>query len=225
MGCGDPGRFGGVHIRRKLRRCARGDQHVLIPACAVVGVAERFTAGSYLAFSSLTAVALLSACGADTGNSAGMSPSRTSTTKAAAAVTTTTAVAAPPTTQRPRTEKWIDLEAGDCLADLPPSDPSMLTVTIVDCATRHRAEVYFRAPMADTPAFADVANQKCAAGFSQYTGQSVDGSPFTVTYLIDSNQDRTASNPAPSTVICLLQAANGRPLTESARRGRTNRPY
>jgi hypothetical protein len=94
----------------------------------------------------------------------------------------------------------------------------VLTVTIVDCATRHQAEVYFRAPIADTPAFADVANQKCAAGFSNYTGRSVDGSPFAVTYLIDSNQDRTASNPAPSTVICLLQAANGRPLTESARR-------
>ena len=51
-----------------------------------------------------------------------------------------------------------------------------------------------------------------------YTGQPFNGSPFTVTYLIDSNQDRTANNPTPSTAICFLQAADGGPLTESARR-------
>ena len=39
-----------------------------------------------------------------------------------------------------------------------------------------------------------------------------------MTYLIDSNQDRTSNNPLPSTVICLLQSANGHPLTGSARR-------
>ena len=49
-------------------------------------------------------------------------------------------------------------------------------------------------------------------------GQSIDGSPFTVTYLIDSNQDRTSNNPTPSTAICFLQATNGGPLTASARR-------
>jgi hypothetical protein len=38
-----------------------------------------------------------------------------------------------------------------------------------------------------------------------------------VSYLIDSNQDRTSNDPLPSTVICLLQAANGGPLTGSAR--------
>jgi hypothetical protein len=72
--------------------------------------------------------------------------------------------------------------------------------------------------MADDPTFADVANQQCAAGFSRYTGQSVADSAFTVSYLIESNQDRTAANPAPSTVICLLQPANDRPVTASARR-------
>lgn len=117
-----------------------------------------------------------------------------------------------------RTEKWIDLQVGDCLAQLPPTDPGVVTVTVVDCATAHAAEVYLRAPMAVDAAIADVADQQCAAGFSQYTGGSVDGSSLTVMYLIDSNQDRTSDNPTPSTVICLLHATNGQPLTGSARR-------
>ena len=167
---------------------------------------------------SLTALALLAACGADAGTSGKTSASQTSTTTAATAGTTTTAIAAPPTTQAPRTDKWIDLEVGDCLADPPPIDPSVVTVKIVDCATAHEAEVYLRAAVGVNAAIADVANGECRAGLSQYTGRSMDGSPFVVTYLIDSNQDRTSSNPDPSTVICLLQAANGRPLTESARR-------
>ena len=39
-----------------------------------------------------------------------------------------------------------------------------------------------------------------------------------MTYLIDSNMDRTGATPMPSTVICLLQSANGQPLTGSVRR-------
>lgn len=116
------------------------------------------------------------------------------------------------------TEKWIDLQAGDCVADLPPADLSRVTVTVVECATAHLAEVYLRAPMAVDSAIATVANRDCAAGFAPYTGQSVEGSRFSITYLIDSNQDRTGATPNPSTVICLLQAANGQPLTGSARR-------
>jgi hypothetical protein len=118
----------------------------------------------------------------------------------------------------PEIKKWIDLEVGDCLADLPSSDPSVITVTTVDCATAHQAEVYLRAPVGVNAAIADVADRECDAGFSQYTGRSIDGSPFAVTYLIDSTQDRTSANPTPSTVICLLQPANGQPLTKSARR-------
>jgi hypothetical protein len=125
---------------------------------------------------------------------------------------------AAPLPQGSRTEKWIDLQVGDCVADLPPADLSRVTVTVIDCATAHLAEVYLRAPMAVDAAIAKVANRDCAAGFAPYTGQSVDGSPFSITYLIDSNQDRTGANPTPSTVICLLQAANGRPLTGSAHR-------
>ena len=166
----------------------------------------------------LTAAALLPACDADGLTSGRTSTSGTSTPTAATAATTTTVIAAPPATQGPQTEKWIDLEVGDCLADLPPSDPSVVTVTIVDCATAHVAEVYLRAALGVNAAIADVADRQCVAGFSEYTGRSIDGSPYAVTYLIDSNQDRTSSNPAPSTVICLLQAADGRTLTESARR-------
>jgi hypothetical protein len=114
-------------------------------------------------------------------------------------------------------EKWIDLQAGECVADLPPADLSRVTVTVVDCATAHLAEVYLRHPMAVDTAIATVANRDCAAGFAPYTGQPVEGSRFSITYLIDSNQDRTGANPNPSTVICLLQAANGQPLTGSAR--------
>ncbi len=94
----------------------------------------------------------------------------------------------------------------------------MVVVTIVDCAMSHAAEVYLRAPVAVDAAIAGVANRECAAGFPRYTGQSVDDSPLAVTYLIDSDQDRTLDNPTPSTVICLLQAANGEPLTGSAHR-------
>lgn len=167
---------------------------------------------------SLAALALLSACEAHSGNSGKSSMSSTSPTTRAAAVTTSAAIGMPFTASGPRTKKWVDLEVGDCLADLPPTDPSVITVPLVDCASAHQAEVYYRAGLAVNAAIAEVANQRCDAGFSQYTGRSLDGSPFAVTYLIDSNQDRTASNPDPSTVICLLHAANGRPLAASARR-------
>lgn len=128
-----------------------------------------------------------------------------------------TATAAP-WQQGSHAEKWIDLHTGECVADLPPADLSRVTVTVVDCATAHLAEVYLRAPMAVDTAVASVANRDCAAGFAPYTGRSVEGSPFSITFLIDSNQDRTGANPTPSTVICLLQAANGQPLTGSAHR-------
>lgn len=126
-----------------------------------------------------------------------------------------TATAAPTNSH---TVKWIDLQVGDCVADLPPIDLSRVTVTVVDCATAHLAEVYLRAPMAVDKAVAIVANKDCNAGFAPYTGRSVDGSPFSITFLIDSNQDRTGANPTPSTVICLLQSATGQSLTGSAHR-------
>ncbi|OSC24657.1 hypothetical protein B8W69_21235 [Mycobacterium vulneris] len=132
-----------------------------------------------------------------------------------AACATVSASPAPPGSH---TEKWIDLQAGQCVADLPPADGSRVNVTVVDCATAHLAEVYLRAPMAVDAAIATVANRACQSGLVPYTGQSVDGARFSITYLIDSNQDRTGANPTPSTVICLLQAGNGQPLTASAHR-------
>ena len=134
-----------------------------------------------------------------------------------AACATVTASAAP-APNGSRAEKWIDLQVGQCVADLPPADLSRVTVTVVDCATAHLAEVYLRAPMAVDTAVANVANRDCAAGLAPYTGQSAGGGPYSITYLIDSNQDRTGANPTPSTVICLLQAANGQSLTGSAHR-------
>jgi hypothetical protein len=163
----------------------------------------------------LAALALLTACDAGAGDSG--APSASSVATASAPVTATT-VAAPPSAQGPLTKKWFELQAGDCLADPPPTDPSVVTVSVVDCAIPHSAEVYLRAPVEVNAAIADVADRQCNAGFAQYTGQSVGGGPLAVTYLIDSNQDRTSSDPLPSTVICLLQAAKGGPVTGSARR-------
>lgn len=124
--------------------------------------------------------------------------------------------AAAPLQPGAHTEKWIDLRTGECVTDLPPADGSRVNVTVVDCATAHLAEVYLRAPMAVDSAIATVANRDCAAGLAPYTGGA--GGRFSITYLIDSNQDRTGANPTPSTVICLLQSANGQPLTGSAHR-------
>jgi hypothetical protein len=159
----------------------------------------------------LAALTLLTACDAGGSNA----PSTTSTP---VTTTTTTTIAAPSTGQGPRTEKWIDLQVGDCLADPPPSDPSVVMVSVVDCAIPHAAEAYLRADVEVNAAIADVADRECGAGLTDYTGQSVGGGPLVATYLIDSNQDRTSANPLPSTVICLLQASNGGPLTGSARR-------
>jgi hypothetical protein len=164
----------------------------------------------------LAAVALQASCATNSihAGTTGAPP----TQPTGATSTAVTAVPASPATQGSRTEKWIDLQVGECVADLPPADLSRVTVTVVDCGTTHLAEVYLRAPMAVDAAIANVANRDCAAGFASYTGKSVDGSPYSVTYLIDSNMDRTGGTPMPSTVICLLQSANGQSLTGSARR-------
>jgi hypothetical protein len=164
----------------------------------------------------LTALVLLPACGVR--GSDATQPSTNPATTAVTAPTSATTVATPPAAQARRTEKWIELAVGDCLAEPPPSDPSVVTVTVVDCVPAHAAEVYSRVPVAVDAAIADVANRECTARFTEYTGQSTDASPLAITYLIDSNQDRTGNNPEPSTVICLLQSANGEPLTGSARR-------
>lgn len=155
--------------------------------------------------------ALLAACatnGVHAGTTTPPAPPTSPTARAAIAT-------APPSPHGSRTEKWIDLQVGECVADLPPADGSRVTVTVVDCATAHLAEVYLSAPVAVDNAIANVANRVCAAGVAPYTGQSLDGSPFSVAYLIDSYQDRTGDTPTPSTVICLLQSANGQPLAGS----------
>jgi hypothetical protein len=160
------------------------------------------------AVSGLTAVAVLGAC-ATNGVHAG---------PASTAIPHTAAVKATVAPLGSRTEKWINLQVGDCVADLPPADLSRVTVTVIDCTTAHLAEVYVRAPMAVDTAISNVANRDCTAGFAPYTGKPLDGSAFSITYLIDSNQDRTGADPTPSTLICLLQAGNGQPLTGSAHR-------
>lgn len=158
----------------------------------------------------------LAACSGGARNSDATPASPASTTSAQAATTTTT-VATPPTSKAATVEKWIDLQVGECLADPPPTDPSVVTVSVVDCAVAHAAEVYLRADVEVNAAVADIADRECDAELTRYTSQAV-GGPLVVTYLIDSNQDRTSANPLPSTVICVLTASNGAPLTGSVRR-------
>ncbi len=169
----------------------------------------------------LSAVTMLAACSSN-GARGGIASTNMNPTNPPATAETAT-VSPTPAPQSARTETWINLQVGDCLADLPPADLSRITVTIVDCATAHSAEVYLRAPVAVDAAVVSMANRDCAAGFAPYTGQSVDTSPYSVAYLIDSHQDRTGADPTPSTVICLLQPANGQLLTGSPVADRTTR--
>jgi len=127
--------------------------------------------------------------------------------------TTVTAAAPAPSPAPPRTRNWFELEVGDCLTVLPQIDLGEVAVPLTDCAAPHAAQVFLRAPVEVNAAIAQVADRKCAAGLSSYTGGS---GRYSITYLIDSNQDRTANSPLPSTVICLLQTVDGRPLTGSA---------
>jgi hypothetical protein len=107
---------------------------------------------------SLAAVALLGACATNGVHASPATTAKTSPTTAAA-----TASVAP---LGSHTEKWISLQVGDCVADLPPADLSRVTVTVIDCTTAHLAEVYLRAPMAVDTAISTVANRDCTAGFA-----------------------------------------------------------
>lgn len=171
------------------------------------------------------AAVLLAATACVAGCSAKQSGTPTNTASSASiaiSTTSTTSASATPTPAEPtkaaRVEKWIDLKAGDCLAAPPSDDPAEVTVTVVDCGTPHLAEAYLRADIPVDAAVTTTANQQCAAGFTQYTGLMANGSQYTIAYLIDSEQDRTSNNPLPSTVICLLQGAQGQSFTGSARR-------
>ena len=158
------------------------------------------------------AVALIAVCGlAGCAKPARVPESPASTTSSPA----TSASAVVP--QSSRIAKWIDLAPGDCLAEPPPTDPAVVTVTVVDCAAPHLAEAYLRANIPVDAALNGTANAQCTAGLTQYTGLAAGSSPYSVTYLIDSDQDRTSNNPYPSTIICLLQDARGQSLAGTAK--------
>lgn len=162
---------------------------------------------------SVIAVALAAAAplaGCDAKKGADTTPGESSSSAHSSAAATAT------TTQAPRVKKWIDLQVGDCLADVPPTDPAVVEVTVVDCSQPHMAETFVRAPIPVDAALDGTANAQCEAGFVEYTGRASAGGPYTVGYLIDSDQDRTGNIPLPSTVICLLQNAQGQSLTGSA---------
>jgi len=128
---------------------------------------------------SMTALALVSACGSNggSGKTSGPAPATTPPPSAAPAPT----VAAPPMTLGPETHKWVDLKVGDCMAAVPAVDLGEVTVALVDCAAPHAAEVYLRAPIPVNAAVTEVANRECVAGLPDYTGRSFDESPYSVT--------------------------------------------
>lgn len=167
-----------------------------------------------LALSALSTVALLSGCARTA-----TAPPPTSMTPMTPATSTSSssATAAPPTTTPARSETWTALQPGDCLAEPPPSDPAVVTVTVVDCGGTHIAETFLRVGIPVDSALSGTAGSQCEAGFVAYTGKASAGSGYTISYLIDSDQDRTSNNPLPSTVICLLQSAAGTALSGSAR--------
>ena len=160
----------------------------------------------------------LAGCTGSESNTAGPSVTSDPGTAATTPEPNTPAPSMPAPTTPARTKKWIELQVGDCLAGLPSADPAVVTVTVVDCATPHLAEVYLLANIPVNAVLTGTADEQCGAGLMQYTGLAVNASPYTITYLIDSEQDRTSNNPYPSTVICLLAGAQGQSFTESARR-------
>ncbi len=174
----------------------------------------------------LTAMACVAGCSgkkaadgaASTPSTSASATASTSTSADTSTSAATSSASTPSTPQAPSTEKWTALKAGDCMADAPPTDPAVVTVTLVDCATPHLAEAYLRADIPVDAALDGTANTQCETGFVEYTGGPSAGSRYTTTYLIDSDQDRTFNNPLPSTVICLLQDAQGQSLTGSAHR-------
>jgi hypothetical protein len=170
----------------------------------------RPTSRSATLCAALTALALLPSCGSS--DSAG-APSSTSAVVPTSTIVLTTPAPAPSV----RTKNWFDLQVGDCVTEIPAIETGVVASTVVDCATPHQAEVYLLAPLAVNTAIDQVASEKCTKGLVDYTGQPFNGGPFTLTYVIDSNQDRTTNNPTPSTAICFLQTKDGGPLTKSAR--------
>lgn len=137
-----------------------------------------------------------------------------------ASTTVPTVAPTTPAVAAPRTVKWIDLQAHDCLAGRPPTDPAEVMVAVVDCATPHLAEAFLRAEIPVDTALTGTASARCEAGFVDYSGHPAATAGLAITYLIDSEQDRTSNNPYPSTIICLAQSTSGQSLTGSARLSR-----
>jgi len=151
----------------------------------------------------LTALAILPSCGS-TPPSAAPPPATVEATG-----TTGTTGPSPSVAPERRMVRWIDLQPGDCLADPPPTDPAVVQVRVVDCTEPHRAEAYLRAQVPVNAAISDTASAQCETGLPAYTGSPDAAARYRIAYLIDSEQDRTYNNPLPSTVICLLEGADG----------------
>ena len=83
------------------------------------------------------------------------------------------------------------------MTEIPAIDTGAVTTTVVDCATPHQAEVYLLAPLAVNTAIDQVANEKCAKGFVDYTGTAVQRRSFRgdVSDRLEPGSDREQSHP------------------------------
>lgn len=169
----------------------------------------------------LSAVTMLAACSSN-GARGGIASTNMNPTNPPATAETAT-VSPTPAPQSARTETWINLQVGDCLADLPPADLSRITVTIVDCATAHSAEVYLRAPVAVDAAVVSMANRDCAAGLRPT--QANPSTPAHTRWRISSTRIRIEPGPipprAPSSVCCsppTVSCSPGRPVADRTTR-------
>lgn len=166
----------------------------------------------------LSVLAAVPSCGHKSAAPAGQSQGSPATSMPGAAgpATTGPVVSPPSPIAQPGTTRWVDLKPGQCLAAPPPTDPAIVTVDVVDCSQPHSAEVFLRVNIPVDTALTGNANAQCETGLGQYTAGASAGGQYAITYLIDSDQDRTSNNPLPSTLICLLEGAQGQPLSRSA---------
>ncbi len=122
----------------------------------------------------MTALVMLPGCGpAAVDTSIGT----TSTPVSALSTTPAPTIAAPPMPLGPETHKWVDLQVGDCIAEVPAVDLGAVAVSLVDCADAHAAEVYLRAPVEVNAAITDVANRACVDGLLRLHGPFRRGRP------------------------------------------------
>lgn len=169
------------------------------------------------------ALATGSCSGDDDGGDRSAAPSASGPATTTRRSTTTTAEATT-TTADPDVVAVVDLGVGDCFdeAAVRQDEASAIrTVRLVDCAARHRNEVYAMALYesggarypGDEP-LAGFAQEQCVDEFAAYVGQPVERTAYGIgTIYPDQDSWRTGDRE----VLCVLFHQDGRPVEGSAR--------